>query len=122
MTVPETRSGAAKVARDVALALVSYAAGYELRFPASGFHAIHHAAVRWLPLLVAAQIAALAVAGRYKRPAAARTIAAVAIGTLAGAAASWFLFGREGVSRLALDAFLQVVEGWFSRWKPRLER
>ena len=102
MTVPETRSGAAAVARDVALALVSYAAGYELRFPASGFHAIHHAAVRWLPLLVAAQIAALALAGRYKRPAAARTIAAVAIGTLAGAAASWFLFGREGVSRLAL--------------------
>jgi NitT/TauT family transport system permease protein len=23
---------------------------------------------------------------------------------------------------LALDAFLQVVEGWFSRWKPRRER
>ena len=23
---------------------------------------------------------------------------------------------------LLLDAFLQVVEGWFSRWKPRRER
>src|SRR5436309_11740325 len=109
MTVPETRSGAAAVARDVALALVSYAAGYELRFPASGFHAIHHAAVRWLPLLVAAQIAALAVAGRYKRPAAARTIAAVAIGTLAGAAASWFLFGREGVSSLEIGGSVMLL-------------
>jgi lipopolysaccharide transport system permease protein len=108
MTLPDGRSSAVAAVRDALLAIVCYAAGYLIRFPEAGVHAIGHDAVAWLPLLAGAQIAGLALTGRYTRPSAARTIAGVLLGTLAGTVAGWLLVGHAGVSRLALacDAVL----------------
>src|SRR5690348_6874122 len=102
MTGRDVRRGAALAARDALLAIVSYAAAYVSRFPDAGLHAVRRDAVLWLPLISAAQIGGLAVAGRYARPSAARTVAGAVLGTAAGAAAGWLLLGTAGVSRLAL--------------------
>ena len=112
---PGPASKVAAVAADAILASLCYLAAYRLRFATPDLAHFLPFALRTLPLVAGAQVAALLtlnpyayVQGRRWLP---RVLAGVAIGTAAGAALTWAIHGFEGVSRgsFAVDALLLIL-------------
>lgn len=112
------------VAADSALAVVAYLASYWLRFPSDRLGAFLPRAIATLPVVVAAQLIALAAVGAYvPRPRVGwllRVAAGVLVGSGAAAALLEATVGLEGLSRIAFaaDALLLVIAAlaWRSAW------
>src|SRR5215831_9301907 len=100
----------AALATDALLTAACYLAAYRLRFDSDEFADFVPSAVRTLPLVAVSQIAALLAfrtytyrRGRRWFP---RLLCGVLVGTAAGAALTWQVYGFQGISRLsfAVDA------------------
>jgi ABC-type polysaccharide/polyol phosphate export permease len=105
---------------DAVLAAICYLLAYRLRFESGALGQFLPSALRSTPLVVGAQIAALVAfraytfkQGRRWLP---RLLGGVIVGTAAGAALTWLVFGFQGVSRIsfAVDALLVALAafGW----------
>ena len=120
LPVEQPASRLAALTIDATLAFACYLIAYRLRFTSSEFELFLPSALRALPFVVGAQIAALlacrAYAYRQGRRWFPRLLAGVCSGTAAGALLTWAMYGFEGISRIsfAVDALLLVLAtfGW----------
>jgi len=120
LPVEQPASRLAALTIDAILAFACYLIAYRLRFTSSEFELFLPSALRALPFVVGAQIAALlacrAYAYRQGRRWFPRLFAGVCSGTAAGALLTWAIYGFEGISRIsfAVDALLLVLAtfGW----------
>jgi len=120
LPVEQPASRLAALTIDAILAFACYLVAYRLRFTSSEFELFLPSALRALPFVVGAQIAALlacrAYAYRQGRRWFPRLLAGVCSGTAAGALLTWAIYGFEGISRIsfAVDALLLVLAtfGW----------
>jgi ABC-type polysaccharide/polyol phosphate export permease len=110
----------AAIGVDAALAAACYMLAYRLRFESAELGQFLPSALRTLPLVVGAQIAALVAfraytfkQGRRWLP---RLLGGVFVGTAGGAALTWMVHGFQGVSRISfvVDALLLALGafGW----------
>lgn len=100
---------------DATLTVACYLLAYRLRFDPADLERFQTAAVRALPIVAGAQMAALALTGTYVsrrgRIWLPRLATGVALGTTAGAALTFAVHGFEGISRgsFLIDALLLLL-------------
>jgi homopolymeric O-antigen transport system permease protein len=120
LPVEQPASRLAALTIDAMLAFACYLIAYRLRFTSSEFELFLPSALRALPFVVGAQMAAVlacrAYAYREGRRWFPRLLVGVSSGTAAGALLTWAIYGFEGISRIsfAVDALLLVLAtfGW----------
>jgi lipopolysaccharide transport system permease protein len=122
--LPRRPSWVLSVFLDSALGVGAYLASYWLRFPGATLEMFLPAAWATTPIVVIAQLAALALAGAYTPRPRVGWLSRVIAGVLAGTAASMILVGVTlgfyGISRIAFaaDALLMSIAAlaWRGAW------
>jgi lipopolysaccharide transport system permease protein len=113
---------AARLLRDLLILAAAYTLAYLARFPGAQLPLMVPGALRWAPVLIAAQLTGLALGRRGGGGRRGPVLAGLIVGTIAGHLLSWaWIQTLDGVSRAAsiLDLVLALPAVWLEpAWRP----